>query len=1284
MPSSFENAIEVSSIGSTATSISGTTVPFRMISDGSSVLSLSASSATSDTVFREPVFDCSSPGNRSSWTDEDCQSDTSKVQSMEQWGRRLRSACSDMARAIGVDACAGSCHPCAERWAVLYVSPDGEHLTTRVQGVSSGEDAISKGSDLSQGGLDHKKADTKAKEPGDDHGSLRDTITKLLMSYDLPSEIGYNEERSYGCRPSGLLRSTKSSYHVRPNAEAQDPFSTNSTLDNNFDSLSYITLNGEQNSSHRSIHRSRSTITVSPADNVSQEGPSGLVKMFKAAIQECEIRFDYLSAHRYHKAFNQFQKLITPSSTHHDYNSLLAELAQGPRELLDMTANAIEIFSKWFATTKETQDYINKQVSKMMHGAKLLRDKMWYMADVRHSRFYEDTRNVVRALKIMGQPASNVDRLSTLSSTHEQKAFRSSDTRFLARAEAQHVSLLAAPVQLGGPRKLSDEQSDITYRWLTEHDIENFCKGEERIHRFCLEINKCVNKLLGDGILEGPVLWSSELYSREKEIFDRGLQNSLLGVPQVEIFNPGLEEEQHHAQSNQSRAFSLDLSSRAHLNNVKTNLGQDSSQQRPIQNIGFQGKLSEPKDIFSNLTPSFPNATIGTLWSPIPVHSNKRTLTNTNTQRPRTATASSSSIASSTRPQRSTANSSEEKRLFLRDLNSVVTGLLLSDFGTITFPHGSETDHWFSGEIGQVCLKRKEAKERGLLVQKSSWTSPSEVSNDGESLKLGIPNSIDQPGHKKTSYDVEDHSIRTSATDSSVSAPLNHLPNNHALSRAGMPDSLPQSDFRYHHAFRRLLCNFAIHSNPFSKLRILHELERLIIASLTSSNDNKFTRPYAPNKIALRNLESVPFNAETVAKEQTTTRNTNQATSFSAHPLHDKYQNAPGSIATNKIVDVYLNLFRDPFIRPKQLFRDLQYIASFVSADTLDKTRSGQALWNAGLAALSLKQDICQMMVELADDIVAFNTQQRNATLKAAAANSKEEKKQDGDERSAVTEPTSTAVHHNRQVPRDPTDLSDLTYRSKVQNSGTFADASPLGTASLLPPHNHNNNMASLKSTTPNESNFNVDVGLSSSGSAPRSSDRPSTETPSVSPISLSQYTMADAAAMLLITAKEGDAVAERELATFYLSEPDLLPIAIAPLTRPRDVFKADLIASVSAGSNSSTASVGAGRTGSIGNSNIIGNLTGGDGIAGNGRNDIFGASGRASGGGKSRVGGGGGGNSLGGGIGNQGATDKKARSDPVTMCIAQHWMELSARGGDQLARTYLRAKDEMERIRSA
>lgn len=99
---------------------------------------------------------------------------------------------------------------------------------------------------------------------------------------------------------------------------------------------------------------------------------------------------------------------------------------------------------------------------------------------------------------------------------------------------------------------------------------------------------------------------------------------------------------------------------------------------------------------------------------------------------------------------------------------------------------------------------------------------------------------------------------------------------------------------------------------------------------------------------------------------------------------------------------------------------------------------------------------------------------------------------------------------------------------------------------------------------------------------------------------------MTDAAKMYIITAKEGDAAAERELAIFYLTHPDLLPRTLLPLSKPREIFKESLL--------------------------------------------------------------------------NQKREDPE-RSDPMTMCVAHHWMELSKKGGDELAEKYLRARDDMEKI---
>lgn len=177
-------------------------------------------------------------------------------------------------------------------------------------------------------------------------------------------------------------------------------------------------------------------------------------------------------------------------------------------------------------------------------------------------------------------------------------------------------------------------------------------------------------------------------------------------------------------------------------------------------------------------------------------------------------------------------------------------------------------------------------------------------------------------------------------------------------------------------------------------------------------------------------------------------------------------------------------------VKPKTLFRDLQFISSFVPGETLNKTDSGTAFLQFGLAALSLKDEICNSMVEIADNIVSQELSRRH------------------------------------------------------------------------PPHGH-------------------DVHA-----------RPG-------------HAIEDAAGMWIITAKEGNPVAQRELAILYLTHPELLPRVTLPLTFLRDTFKEETLL----------------------------------------------------------------------------RRDKDPKSDPQSMCLALHWMQLSANGGDELARNRLRELEEFDSI---
>lgn len=1134
-------------LASSASSISGVSLPFQANSasggDASSILSISASSMTSDTTSREPLLDAAGQViDRRSLLTEDSYHEKPKIAPTEDYGRRLRMACSEMSRIIGVDTCSGSCHPCAEKWGVLYVSPDGKELKTRMRKDADDEDEHDE---------DSPDTDSEDEGPSDridlesDYHQLKEAIGKLVEEYEIPKELAPDSEsKGFSNRTSTHRRDSRAMALSREaeNLGSRNPYNqTQSQLTNLI--ASQRSIPGR----HRSPQHPRSNSNPELKDT-QQDKQSVLVTMLEAAMYQCQARSDYVNAHLYYRTLQTLRQLSSPSLVRNGYAALLNYFSRGPRDSLGKSASAIEEFEAWFVWLKQSQERHDTAIEEMMSGFKNLRDKMWYITDVRNSAGYEEARNVAVALKIMGQPTKTLDGKPI--QTHRPRNFSKSSSRdFLLKTEAQVVDLMAAPADHGGPNKLADEQSDMTLKWLTQYSIENFCKGEERIHRFCLEIDKCVNKLVGDGILDGPVLWSSELYRRDKEILDSGRQKGdlfLTGVGTLSIAG----DEEYETQPGRPGSRSLDFAQRPSQSSLRSVSNRNGSQQSFDSakgcNTGRTVDLMDSQDYFGGSSPVLTIDSTTTFWSPFQTQA--QSPTSATSIRPRTASSSKGTVML-----KQSASVNEDKRRFLLDLKQTLTGLLLSDLGTMVFGHGSETDTWFSGDLGEECIQRKEEEDRRsrkrALARKKSMKSLKSTSRTEHR-----PGPLETLGRTERSQPAAPvATLQHAAPDSHHSAGEYSTSSSDATARsAGMVAAKKAGllEFPYNIAFRRLLNKFATHPNPFSKLHALYELELLIIASLTSRsgrsyNNRRDTLPTVPQSPTLgampelssrepaahvsraQNLEEAIANCEERRSHSMTIQQSNGTTSPT--PFHSSSatgtRSPVGPPSTDMIVEVLQGLFRDAEIRPKTLFRDLQYIASFVPAQMLDKTARGKAFWDAGLAALGLKQDVCRVMVEIADEIVAQNTQNRSAGLQQQ--------------------------------------------------------------------HNTSGSSSAPQSAT----SYSIPGGASATTATVVASDDASPH-----------YKMEDAARMLIITAKEGDAVAERELAIFYLTHPELLQRTILPLTRPRDVFKSEL-------------------------------------------------------------------------LNRDRKREDTARSDPMTMCVAQHWMEMSKRGGDQLATKYLRARDEMERI---
>lgn len=1114
-------------LASSASSMSGVSMPFRTNSasagDASSILSASASSMTSDTTSREPLLDLNQPITLPLEKDY-----TEKVAPTDAYGRSLRIACSEMTRMLGVDATSGSCHPCAERWAVLYISPDGKQLKPRMRKDSDDEEEHDEDSPDSDSSDD--EGPTMQLDLESDYHQLKEAIAKLVEEYEIPKELApESESKSFSNRTSTHRRDARGGRIARTNSDglgSRNPYNSQGQSQGQGQSQLSSLIASQRNvpARHRSPQHPRSNSNPQLAEK--QENSSVLVTMLEVAMHQCQARSDFVNAHLYFKTLQTLKKLTSPSLTKNGYAALLNYFSRGPRDSLGKSANAIEEFEAWFVWLKQSQERHDATIDEMMLGLKNLRDKMWYITDVRNSANYEEARNVAVALKMMGQPTKTLDGKPI--QTHRPRNFsKSSSNNFLLKTEAQMVDIMAAPMDFGGLNKLSDEQSDMTMKWLNQYGVENFCKGEERIHRFCLEIDKCVNKLVGDGMMDGPVLWASELYRRDKESLDSGRQKGDLFLTGVGTLSIAGDEEYETQGRPVSR--SLDFAQRPSQGSLRSLSHHNSSQQSFEFSPWGRNPTTDPHEYFGGSSPILTIDPTATFWSPFQTQA--QSPTSAASIRPRTSSSSKGTVML-----KQSASVNEDKRRFLLDLKQTLTGLLLSDLGTMVFGPGSETDAWFSGDLGEDCIQRREEEDRRRKRQLARKKSMKSLRSSARADHRNGP--LDTLGRTERSQAAPPVATfqHAAASDAQHSAGEHSSASSDATSRSSGVSAAKKAgllEFPYNVAFRRLLNKFATHPNPFSKLHALYELELLIIASLSSKtgrsyNNRRDTLPTVPQSPTLgampelssrepstqtaraQNLEEAIANCE---ERRLQTMNHERASTASPQPHRSGTRSPVGPPSTDMIVEVIQGLFRDADIRPRTLFRDLQYIASFVPAQMLDKTARGKAFWDVGLAALGLKQDVCRIMVEIVDDIVAQNSK-----------------------RDPVFQQTNGSASHQPGGATGP-------------DTGAVADEP------------------------------------------------------------LSRYTMEDAARMLLITAKEGDAVAERELAIFYLTSPDLLNRTVLPLTKPRDVFKTELLNR------------------------------------------------------------------------EKKASQDPVRSDPMTMCVAQHWMEQSKKGGDQLATKYLRARDEFESI---
>jgi hypothetical protein len=1192
------------SVRSGAPSVSGFSVLSAPMSratfDTASIVSTSAESVISDaTTEREQLFDEPRVGSPREYSPQLQDPDGHRhVGTYEDDGYRLRLAMHEMAQILGHDAVCGSCHPCAERWAVLFISADGNTLSTNMTYDPDDEPDEEENSSTSE--TDDDSTESDKPDLDKDYHQLRDSILKLVEDFEIPQRQDDDgaKAKTFSNRASGLRKYRKGHRIISPA----------STM-------------GSRNPYRQRTESIASSLAESPprhgkgkdtdTPEHSGEPPSVLVDMLKAASSQSKAQSDFVSAHLYWRTLQQLGALSSESLKQNDFATLLNIFSRGPRDSIRRSAAAIEEYDAWLVWLKQSQERAEGLIDSMMRRFRALRNKMWYVTDVRNSAPYETSRNIAVALKTMGMPRKwNAFQRTR---THMQRGPAAS---YLFRTESQVMDLIAATEDQGGPNKLSDDQADKTTRWLQQGSVENFCRGEERIHRFCLEVDTCIGKLVGESIVETPVLWSSELFLRDRRALETGKgarerdgshmwddSASLISDPERrfgsvgrQLAIPSLRNMSVHNISQASfdsgrYSFSRASTALSDITDSQEYFGASS----PVHAIDSSATFWSPFQAAMSGSPASlahsPTASIANLSAAFSFpHHNAPSLSQQSTGRPGTSASSNETIYQQ--------RLSDEKTKFLTELRQTLTSLLLSDLGNLVFARGSETDGWFEG-LGQECIDRREAIRRRSPneTRKSPKVALKQrvIEKKRSFGNLRQAGSPDEPGDRAAS-DTQSQGLASEVAGSHGNDSSATSDTIRSHNQSARKDNTPE--FPFTKAYQRLLRMFCVHPNPYAKLNALFELEHLILASLNSSS-RKSRLAWARSEMGSSSSATAEQGKGGRAKpleeaidnvKERRSHALQQHPTFASSGQGGRASGGGGNMDarsmmsvnpahTDAVSNILQSLFRDPSVRPKTLFRDLQFIASLVPASILDRTELGKAFWDTSLAALLLKQDVCRTMVEVADEVVKIYTQTRpSGGLSSTSANS------------------------NRP--------------SSIASGSTVAESSNPSSAA------HGD--ASTTITVP-------------------SSTAPSPSLPS--PLPLTTYSLADAARMWTITAKEGDPTAQRELALFYLSNPELVDRTTLPLSKPREVFKQAVMEKYGGGRSglgsgaSSRHAIGRGGLGQM-QANLGLSLGGGAGSGASGGKDAGSAG--------------------------------DVRSDPALMCVAFHWMEVAEQGGDDVARAFL------------
>jgi len=658
---------------------------------------------------------------------------------------------------------------------------------------------------------------------------------------------------------------------------------------------------------------------------------STLTELFRRRLDQCQAETQTVDSMYWRKALSQLHRHYPATELASDDTMVLSRPLQHIQFLRESYSKNCATLEEQLGPLEKAYRTLKKQVSGFTYSLEELRLKLWYTSEIVNSHHYTDARNVALALSHMNisklRMTTNVDPPSNASL--RPSSSRSVASSFFGQRQTDTMNLLKAPTEHGGPRKLADEQVDAIKQWLQQYSIDNFCKGEERFHRFCMEIFLLSRKLTGDSITESGELWSSDLFLRERSYYDvsaYGISSAPASTRPASVISDFSASATFPASRPIGRSIDSDL---------RSNISDDRSSYRrgSVYNL-FQRSLNPQL-----LTPS--------LASSISSHgrasSASTAASDIFSQAPTSVTSASvfsrpGSILQGGLPNFGPrlVSSSREKKKFRDQLRKGLVCLLLSDLGSLVWSWGCETDAWVTSVQGSAPVVDR--------LHKRLYNQALVAPNIRSKIKV----------LRRQSTTGVPHTAGSRADD--------ELPQ-----RANQLTKEMEGD--YDAALRDVLIRLSQQIDPVGKLQACVDLNTLALEQLdlqTNPTPDSLEGTKEDRTIRRNSLgEGVVRSAEDSARRLSQLSFIERANFTESQVMHHLKQ----------------QLAR---LKPETIFRDLQYIAVFTPPEMLDKTAAGKAFMNVGMAAIEYKVELCGSIVDVADQIMATDSVKRRRSTSSA------------------------------------------------------------------------------------------------------------------------------------------------------------------------------------------------------------------------------------------------------------------------------------------------------------